>query len=214
MSADDDGNFKIADQKRVSYWVAKRDAQPSKDVSQGEKDSYWGEVFAEFLEVRLKTRYLNPIGMLTGGTNGEGFSIVTLQCALIEFLAALKEGKNYIYRGAGAQLSDHEYSNSSSLFCDFLTSNAPFNTWIHVDAAARDFYANVRCGLLHEARTKKGWKIKKSGEAAIDSTKKVVYRDQLQVAIDQYLDQYKNDLKINECLQVGFIRKFNHLCDL
>lgn len=173
-----------------------------------------GETYEEFLEERLYARYLNPIDLLKGQTNGEGFAIVSIQCAHIEFLAALKVGKNYRFPQNGQQLSEHEYSRSKDLFCGFLSSSEPFKAWFDSADVAVDFYASVRCGLLHEARTKDGWRIKASGDVAIDYDNKVVYRNQLNGTITDYLSLYKEKLKSDAELQAAFIRKFNHLCDL
>jgi hypothetical protein len=46
----------------------------------------------------------------------EGFSIVAVQCSLIEFLESTIQGKSYRYRRDGdPQLGQYEYSNSGSL---------------------------------------------------------------------------------------------------
>ncbi|ATG46330.1 hypothetical protein CEW89_01350 [Celeribacter ethanolicus] len=200
---------KIAGNRTVGDWKAQRD-----QLSQGATVELWEETYVKFLKTRLYTRYLGPIDWLKDQTNGEGFTIVSIQCALIEFLAALKVGKNYRFPQNGEQLSAHEYSKSKELFCDFLSSSEPFKEWFVSEDVAVDFYANVRCGLLHEARTKGGWKIKASGDVAIDYDKKVVYRKQLDDAIREYLCNYKEKLKSDPDLQAAFIRKFNHLCDL
>ena len=90
---------------------------------------------------------------------GEGFSIVALQCSLIEFLASTLEGKSYKYCPSKAVKCDvHEYCNSKALYIRFLRSEHPFSQYFN-EATARDFYENVRCPLLHEARTKGRWRI-------------------------------------------------------
>lgn len=56
----------------------------------------WDAAFAVCLSDRIEKRYLVPIGTLQNGPlAGEGFTILTIQCALIEFLAALKRGWNF-----------------------------------------------------------------------------------------------------------------------
>jgi hypothetical protein len=61
----------------------------------------------------------------------------------------------------------------------------PFKDEFNEDQA-RDFYISVRCGLLHEARTKNGWTIwAKHGSRIIDATgaQKILYRDDFQKAL-------------------------------
>jgi hypothetical protein len=147
----------------------------------------------------------------TNGTwQGEGFSIVSIQCALIEFLAAARAGKKYRYLRAGEVLGPHEYNRSGDLFRSFLSTVAPFSTSFDA-AAAADFYQSVRCALLHEARTRNGWRLWVSGSAPIDAMRKMVYREALQRAIDDYVDAYGRDLTTDQSLQEAFVRKFDDL---
>ena len=58
----------------------------------GDATTPWAKAFHEFLFQRLESRYLKPIRLLqdNGTWEGEGFSIVSIQCALLEFLAACR----------------------------------------------------------------------------------------------------------------------------
>ena len=179
-------------------------------------ETLWAKTFEEFLMTRLALRYLDPIKLLqeNGTFRGEGFTIVSVQCALIEFLAALKVGKSYKFLKKGETLGQHEYTSSNALFCDFLFREEPFKEWFSDISASRDFYQNVRCALLHEARTKNGWKIWASGSIAVDANKKIVRRDALQTAINVYLAAYGSLLTRDQNVQAAFIRKFDHLSDI
>ncbi|TYC64486.1 hypothetical protein FMN50_00475 [Rhodobacterales bacterium] len=173
----------------------------------------WAEAFEEYFKARLNLRYLEPIKMLQdhGTFRGEGFSIVAIQCTLIEFLAALTKGCNYRYLKRGdPPLGPHEYSRSRDLFVDFLSTNPPFSG-VFTGALAEDFYGNIRCGLLHEAATKNGWKVWASGSQIIDANRKIMWRDNLQEAINIYIEQYGQKLLTDKQLQEAFIRKFDYL---
>jgi hypothetical protein len=93
-------------------------------------------------------------------------------------------------------------------------SCAPFNT--EFDArTAHDFYEGVRCGLLHEARTKNGWVIwAKHGSRIIDApgAQKILYRDDFQKALLEFVAWYKGALTSDSAIQEAFIRKFDSLC--
>ncbi len=56
----------------------------------------WNEA-VDIFSRRLKRFYINPINNLMPKIKGEGFIIVTAQCALRETFAAFKEGKIYNY---------------------------------------------------------------------------------------------------------------------
>lgn len=177
----------------------------------------WQKAFDNYFHQRLSLRYLEPIKALqeNGTYQGEGFSIVAIQCTLIEFLASTIEGKNYRFRRPkDPPLGKFEYSKSSELFVNFLTSNTPFKEDFNAKIA-QDFYASVRCGLLHEARTKNGWSIwaKATGNVAIDASRKIVFRDNLQNMLLQFVNNYGRQLLANVPLQTAFIRKFDSLCE-
>ena len=201
--------------KRKTYIAGKLTADDWRKckagLAVGGSEDLWAHAFGEHFRQRLENRYLYPIALLAKGAwEGEGFSIVSLQCALIEFLAALRKGENYRHLRRGEKLGAHEYSNSSSLFCGFLAAEAPFNAWFD-PAAAKDFYASVRCALLHEARTKNGWIIWASGSVPVDTARKIVFRDNLQDKILEYVESYGNALLTDMQLQEAFIRKFDNL---
>lgn len=199
----------IAGAKSDEDWRRRKD-----ELNRDSSEKLWRRTFCEFFVERLETRYLSPIDVLqkTGAKNGEGFAIVALQCSLIEFLAATREGLKYVFGKADPK--KHEYSGSKKLFLDFLTTAAPFKRdFTHADHATH-FYEGVRCGLLHEARTKKGWKIRMASAEgpSFDFDKKIVYRDRLQGVFRQYVETYGNELITCKCRQEAFIRKFDDLC--
>lgn len=142
-----------------------------------------------------------------GTWEGEGFTIASIQCALIEFLAATRAGKNYRHKNPQGP---YEYNVSRDLFVDFLFRTEPFDK-LFSKIDAENFYSNVRCALLHEARTKAGWIIWSSGAVAVDCKKKIVYRDSFQTLIEQYIDDYGRALATSIPLQEAFLRKFHDL---
>lgn len=198
---------------RGIYLAPRRSAEDwwivSSQLVIGGDASLWAEAFQDFLFARLQSRYLKPIRLLQdeGSWEGEGFSIVSIQCAMLEFLAACRRG--LIYRHKNPQ-PPFEYSVSGELFASFLSETAPFNALFTSDNAV-EFYRKVRCALLHEARTKSGWTIHASGQTGIDCSRKIVYRDAFQKLIEDYIDGYGHELLTNTDLQAAFVRKFNDL---
>lgn len=203
---------RIAGRKTVADWTSIKGR-----LTGSRNPSAWTEVFNDFFNARLYTRYFQPINALEGlGQNeGEGFAIVVLQCSLIEFLASTLEGSSYKYQRNGQPpLGPFDYANSSDMFVRFLENNEPFKSMFSKAGTARDFYSSVRCGLLHEARTKDHWRIvvDRSASQAIDARAKVIYRNLMQKAFDQFVGWYGGQLPMDRSLQEAFIRKFDNLC--
>ena len=217
------GNVKIAGGFTVDDWNALK----VKLEIGGEIDS-WKQAYNDFFLMRINTRYFAPINLLMKqlGKAGEGFSIVVLQCSLIEFLESTLEGKSYKHCRPKTcndcdrriipktELNDDQYSNSINLFKKFLTKRTPFNKYITNPTQAGNFYEYVRCALLHEARTKGGWRIHAECKSAppIDVKNKIVYRNNLQSDFEEFVRQYGENLPNCEELQRAFIRKFDSLC--
>ncbi|MFZ6673084.1 hypothetical protein [Undibacterium sp. Xuan67W] len=200
----------IAGKNTRADWIALRDTLIV-GVPNG-----WDKAFTEFFEARLKLRYLDPIQVLQDKrtSNGEGFSIVAIQCSLIEFFESMEQGKNYRHCNRGEQPAQFEYSKSKKLFVKFLSTQPPFSEAFS-EGAAEDFYANVRCGLVHEARTKNGWRIlaNDTNGRFVSVADRIVYRNDFQLAIKSYVRAYGQKLPNDPALQEAFIRKFNSLTE-
>jgi hypothetical protein len=204
------GNAQIAGWKTPEDWRALR----SMLVIGGSPDR-WTNAFVDFFQTRLDLRYLNPIKILQdhGTFQGEGFSILAIQCTLVEFLESTVQGIKYRHLRRGEALGPYEYSSSREIFVGFLTKREPFAKDFD-DQLARDFYAAVRCGLLHEARTKDGWRVWARGPdpSVIDRAGRIVYRDNFQAALQVFIVWYGSALKTDTVLQEAFVRKFDDLC--
>jgi hypothetical protein len=206
------GDIHIAGDLTTDDWKAfKTSLTPGGDKTQ------WEKAFNDYFHTRLRLRYLDPIKVLqdNGTYLGEGFSIAAIQCSIVEFLESTLQGKSYRYRPRGAPpVGPHEYSSSSDIFVSFLLNRTPFDNDFKDEQTARDFYEGLKCGLLHEARTKNGWTIwaKDSAPRTIDASSKIVYRDNFQHALLAFVDWFKGALLVDRALQDAFLRKFDSLC--
>ena len=140
---------------------------------------------------------------------------MAIQCSLIEFLESTVQGKSYRLLVKGAPpIGQYEYCRSGEMFESFLMTRAPFSNEFNKDVA-HDFYEGVRCGLLHEARTKNGWVISgQHGGRIIEITgdQKAVYRNDFQDALLEFIEWYKTALSSDSVIQAAFIRNFDSLC--
>jgi len=205
------GSGLIAGWKTAGDWRALRAV-----LVIGGSPDLWRQAFADFYQTRLQLRYFNPIKVLQdhGTFQGEGFSILAIQCTLVEFLESTIQGIKYRHLRRGETLGPYEYSSSRDVFVSFLVKREPFSKEFD-DPLALDFYAGVRCGLLHEARTKGGWRVWARGPdgAVIDRDRRIVYRDNFQVALEAFIESYGTALVADTALQEAFVRKFDDLCE-
>ncbi len=230
MKTEDDA--KIAGDFRKSDWKTIRET-----LKPNGEPGDWALAYTMFFLTRLETRYFGPIRLLQkhGDNKGEGFSIVALQCTLIEYLASTYEGKAYEWDKAKRDNDEFLYLLSGNIFRKFLQT-APVFKYLFADECktgdckpdqceavsckANEFYKNVRCPLVHEARTKGRWTILansdpkkvKISDRIIDWGGKTIYRDNFQTVFENFVKAYRAELLISKERQEAFIRKFNYLC--
>lgn len=196
----------------------------------------WMDVIAMFRQ-RIENYYLKPIKAIKdpGKLKGEGFTILTIQCALIEMFAAFKNGQihNHRKRPGGPSF---EYKLADDCFIKFLQTEPIFENHFYMlngrrkildqPFSAKDFYSSVRCGLMHEARTKGHWVInaKKTyqGSQRIFITEEAglirVDRNILNELLTEYLENYITELSAlnqqgNDMRRL-FARKLDHFFDI
>lgn len=214
-------HIRIAGERTIGEWIATRASL----VGVNDQNA-WRKAHADFFMVRLRTRYFGPIDILRRPDShskdgqkpwrGEGFAIVALQCSLIEFLGSTLKGQTYVNRRElkGRKITNLEYTGSGEMFVGFLKSAHPFKEIFGDRNDAWDFYENVRCSLLHEARTRNNWRIlsRKSPGSCIDVKAKIIYRNDLQDAFMTFADWYGSELLQKTAYHEAFIRKFDSLC--
>lgn len=215
----------------LSRWLnAREKIKASYDV-----DDNWRESVRLF-KSRVQSKFFDPIEKIIKERKlkGEGFAIVTVQCALIESLAAFRQGKIF-NPNRNEKNRAYEYSRSNELYIDFLNSADIFrDNFFTIDIKgkkqkgkpfkAEDFYKNVRCGLIHEGKTKENWTIKASKKKVkkekifIDFNRETIslYRTILHYRLKEYLDSYCIELKKDDTqkLRKHFGRKLDHLFDI
>lgn len=206
-------NVRIAGESTVGDWVVTRTT-----LTVAKDQNAWRGAYIDFFLARLRSRYFRPIELLqeVGTESGEGFAITAIQCSLIEFLGATLKGQSYVHPSElnGRKKSGLEYTSSGRMFVEFLRTSPPFNEIFVTNDLAWDFYHGVRCGLLHEARTKHGWTIRTRRKPGLflDVGAKIVYRDDLQTAFETFASWYGAELLKDKNYQEAFIRKFDSLC--
>ncbi len=135
---------------------------------------------AEGIHRRFLERYLEPG---SASPTRHGFTMMAVACLMIEALESFRRGwPDTSQRGAGEQA-----------FCSFFDAHdsfAPFRGHAH------EFYKGVRCGILHQAETTLGWRIRRDGELLrIDGPTRTVNAKKFVTALKHALDSYRDRLK-------------------
>lgn len=197
----------------------------------------WKEAI-ELYRTRMNRKFFSPIQSLINlrTLEGEGFTILLAQCALIESLASFRTGQIFCYKRNPNQ-PNYVYNNSKNMFIYFLHTSPTFkdnfyqidrdgNKEIDVPFKALDFYSFVRCGLVHEARTIKPWHINATSKSVKEEkifiekegSKVKVLRTILHYRLLACMNEYLNDLQDpspdKNYLRRLFGRKLDHLFDI
>jgi len=219
--------------KEIEEWKALR---VKIDTSYDYNDNW--ERALQLFSKRLNRKFFNPLERIIKERvqQGEGFAILVVQCALIEMFSAFRKGKIYNHMKK-KDSPKYEYNSSKQIFKEFL-HNAPIfeNVFFHFDEkgkrikdfpfSSEHFYTEVRCGLVHEARTKGLWFINttmknvKTEKIFIEKSggKLKIYRTILHYRLKLYLSHYLEELRDNSEngreLRKYFARKLDHLFEI
>lgn len=178
----------------------------------------------QVFEDRMNSRFINPIEKIKSidKKEGEGFSIALISVVLIEFLAAFEFGKIYKVHKEG--LAPHEYYSGIALLKSFFRSVDLFSKHFESNNKVQRFYENIRCGLVHEARTM-GNDVIISNESNKNTSPHLMYfkeneewrlnRDLMLETIKAFGANYKERLLIDEfSLRKKFILKMDDIAGL
>lgn len=205
----------------------------------------------EIFNDRLNKKFFDPLEEIIKGYNkkceenkkaeGEGFTIITVLCAVIECFAAFRVGKIFKHDKVNGEKDFYYKNESKQIFTGFLLDkNVEIfkNNFYRIDATgnqiindplnATNFYSEVRCGLMHEARTKGNWTINTYSSAVnrvkdesifIEEKdgKKQIYRTVLFYRLKKYLSDYSTELRGDNLngakMRRLFARKLDNLFD-
>lgn len=161
----------------------------------------------EFLERRYEERFLQPIQTLKtckGNHTGYGFAIMALCSLLIESLQSYRYGLPTTYEAEYARdlatftpppeyvIAKSEHRSGRQAFEDFFSSNAHKTLFPGVDGVV--FYTSIRNGLLHQAQTKQGWRIRTGESQLWNTTDKIVDRTKFANALKKAFEGYIEEL--------------------
>lgn len=177
--------------------------------------SEWKKAINIFID-RMQGRYFDAINKLSN--NGDktemqkyGFSIMCIQCLLIDTLVKFRYGPTLLKRGT----LSYNYENQKH-FTKFLKEVffEDFN-----NEMALKFYRDIRCGIIHFGTTKR------SSRLTCDSTYLITEIEDENISVDinileerleEYFQQYIEEIKQENQtdLREKFIIAMNYICNI
>jgi hypothetical protein len=150
----------------------------------------------EFLRARHQERFFDPIRHLTESKNkeGYGFAIMALCSLLVETLQSYRYGLPSTHEPElkSLKVPKTEWKTGKAVFADFFNLSQHQKIFPSMDGTI--FYSNIRNGLLHQAQTKGGWKIKTDQPVLCDPVKKILDRKKFSGSIKLAFDEYLQEL--------------------
>lgn len=142
------------------------------------------ESIAEFVLERFTERYIIPLQV--DPNRKHGFCTLAICCLMIEALESFWKG-----------WSDTQ-GRSRKAFRSFFKRCKEQGSQIGVfSEIADDFYEGVRCGILHQAETTRGWRIRRKGPL-YDPNTKTINATMFHNKLEKVLEAYCNELKRSE----------------
>jgi hypothetical protein len=189
--------------KLASNWSVKR---VSDCLTAGQKHE-----LIQFLSDRHRERFFEAIDILQDAkSSGRGFglAIMALCSLLIETIESYKKGlptsdkTDFDDLFQGIDISPYkkddlrtETKGSKKMFEDFFEDSE--NKRFFPDVEGKLFFQKIRCGLLHQAQTKGGWRIVRSGKYW-DETSLSINRDEFAARLRKCFDRFLIELEMTE----------------
>lgn len=181
------------------------------------------EYAVQIFDDRYRSRYLNPIDALRKHENRDifiysGFVIMAIDCLLIETLCQF----HYGVESSDILKQDNTYghiNNNQDVFVDFFNRSTEFHGF--TEDISGTFYTQIRCGILHQAESKKTSTIhinhaKQNVLVANNGNGISVRRDLFTDSLIVEYENYKNSLLANPpntILRNNFINKMSLICN-
>jgi hypothetical protein len=175
----------------------------TEDITVGElqvwinlKDDQSKERIIKLIHHRIYNRYIQYIN-----EKQNGFLKMAVSCLIIETLESFKNG---IPNTSG---------KSKNMFKSFFETEEEF--FPEFKDLYKDFYYNIRCGILHQAETTNAWRILRKGNLLNRSEKEInayEFVKSLNRSLDSYLQRLKDET-FDSPLWTNAIVKLEDICE-
>jgi hypothetical protein len=174
--------------------------------------SAWTRAINIIFHDRIQSRLLEPTNRLSNATDsadlGFGFAMLALDCLLIDTIQSFREGR---LKGSEAR--------TAKAFVDFFRASARLSVEFQSRRVIDEFYDAIRCGLMHDGETRKGWRIKRRHATSVVervSDGHLLYRDNFHDAVRAEFEVYKSALLNGQttALRRNFLLRMDAICGL
>lgn len=169
----------------------------------------WGKAIS-VLKSRITERYLDPADLLIEHEEPKhyserrfGFTILAIDCLLIETLQAFKDGNE-----------ETKWKEGENVFVNYLTQSINLGKCFN-EELAKEFYQSYRNGILHQAQIKENHLVWSVGEVVhkVDGAM-VINRTEFHNSLKMDFEAYRHELSDgrNSELRINFKAKMDTLC--
>lgn len=146
-----------------------------------------------FIVERFHERYFAPA--LHPGTR-HGFTLMAISCLVVEALECFYQGE------------EHSKGNSRAMFKSFFARN----TGLSAFAPEADwFFQDIRCGILHQAETTNGWRVRQAGKL-LDKEARSINAYSFVSHLQHAVTNYARQLEADDALWQRFRKKMDAVC--
>ncbi len=142
------------------------------------KDEVAKNEIITLIDHRFTNRYIKHLKQMD-----TGFLMMAISCLTLETLESFKQGKKNT-RGKSGRMFEVFFKTEMTHFPGFAE--------IH-----KDFYENVRCGILHQAETTNAWRILLSGQL-LDTPNKTINAKKFVEALEKSIKHYRDRLQTED----------------
>lgn len=196
-------NISISPRYRVSDWKKAKASDPLD----------WDLATKIFYD-RINSRFLKPVELISSDRQISefcGFSILAIDCVLIETLYQFYTGQ------------DETTGYHAMAFWKFFRQSKHFKPPF-TRKQAFTFYSHFRCGILHQAQTKKLSIVRIDRQKMVEPVNQnniseglIIDRKKFHAGIvseiDDYIHKLKSNLPEHNELRNNFILKMGYICD-
>lgn len=153
----------------------------------------------EFIIERFHERYFEPI---VDAPTRHGFTLMAIGCLVIEALQCFYEGRKDS-KGKGGK------GESGAMFDAFFKRQTDLK--IFAEGKKGWFYKDIRCGILHQAETVGGWRVRRSGKL-LDTAEHTINAKRFIGLLQASVADYANQFQTDDELWKKFCKKMDAVC--
>ena len=146
-----------------------------------------------FLVERFHERYFEPT---VNAPTRNGFTLMAIGCLVIEALECFYEGRKDS-KGVSAEMFAEFFKRPTGLEAFGGSDN-----W---------FYKQIRCGILHQAETVGGWRVRRNCKL-LDAGQRLINAKLFILTLQNAVAEYAKQLETDDELWKNFRKKMNSVC--